>query len=106
MSNNSVLISKEKWLQQNDFNQIPPIEFICLWKEYERQTLTLMGMAESAINRPVVLKTMEDADVIEQRQQYNRAIELLEACSEHLFMIPGDYLLEDHVDTFLKEVKP
>jgi len=50
------------------------------------------------MQQPVVM-------VSAKRQQLNKAIELLEACSEHLFMIPGDYLIEEHIDKFLKEVK-
>ena len=72
------------------------------------QALTeqLTKMTDSAINRPVVLKTMEDADVIEQRQHFNKAIELLEACSEDLFLGFGDDAeLEHRVDEFIKEVK-
>jgi len=71
-------------------------------------TERLANMTDAAINPPVVLKT--DADVIEQRKQFNKAIELLEACSEELFMISGRHdigrILEKTIDEFLKEVKP
>lgn len=39
------------------------------------------------------------------QQQFDRAIELLEACSEDLFITNTDEELENHIDTFLKEVK-
>lgn len=65
----------------------------------------LSDMRDAAINPPIVLKTMEDADVIEQRKQFDRAIELLEACSEDLFISGDDKELETQIDVFLKENK-
>lgn len=69
-------------------------------------TERLTKMTDSAINRPVVLKTLEDADVVEQRKQFNKAIELLEACSDDLMFSGNNTGLERQVDEFLKEVTP
>jgi hypothetical protein len=102
----SVLISKDEWFRAAGL--VPDNyygAFNALWSEYEQQTKMLLRMQESLIERPIVLKTMEDADVIEQRQQLNTAIELLEACSEDLFISGDDAELETRVDEFIKSVK-
>lgn len=61
-------------------------------------------MKDAAMNPPIVLKTMRDADVIEQGEQFHRAIELLEACSEDLFITNTDKELENNIDEFINEV--
>lgn len=51
-----------------------------------------------------IISTLKPSSDIGQAR-FNRAIELLEACSEDLFITDTDKELERHIDTFLNEVK-
>lgn len=108
VKNDSVLIPKNEWLKRRDlFRQRQCNSFDVLWDEHERQTEGLLRMQQAIVDGPpVVLKTIEDEDVVQQRVTLDKAIELLEICSKELFFHDyGDVELEGRVDAFLKECR-
>ena len=126
MSNDSVLISKEEWLKRHDLNrQHHSHSFDILWDEYEHQVERMLQFTSAVIASPVeaeqIIKLLNTplhaintaspilihkSNIATTQDQFNKAIELLEACSEDLFLGFGDDIeLEHHVDEFLKEVK-
>jgi len=101
LANDSVLISKDEWLKRNNlFNQHQCNSFDELWIEYELQIKRLIRMQDSiSKGSPIVMKEFTSP----QQAQFDKAIELLEACSEDLFIEECDQLLEEAVDKFLSE---
>ena len=61
----------------------------------------ISDMNDAAMNQPMFHKS----NIPTPHEQFNRAIELLEACSEDLFITGDDKELETQVDVFLKENK-
>jgi hypothetical protein len=99
VKNDSVLIPKEKWLEANCLQNEPQIAcFDKLWKVHEQQTRILLRMQQVIIDGPpVVMKEFTP----EERMRLDKAIELLEACSEDLFITGENKALETQVDSFL-----
>jgi hypothetical protein len=57
-------------------------------------------------SRPDLVNQLTGTQGFNNAVKLDRATELLEACSENLFLGFGDDVeLEHHVDTFLKEIK-
>ena len=75
------------------------------WNDYEEQTKMLLRMNESILNLDLVHPPMivDPKDGSIRPVGMDKAIELLEACSEDLFITNEDKALEAQVDSFLKE---
>jgi len=91
-----------RWLSHKNLLDAPIDKKLYeLWAEFEQQCQLISTMQQNAIDKPIIMKEFTSPE----QQQFNRAIELLEACSEDLFIADCDQALEAQVDEFIKEVK-
>jgi hypothetical protein len=100
----SVLIPKDQWILMNGCHSVREgtdyeAAFNKLWEDHEEQMERMLVLADSAMNRPVVMKEFTP----EERTQLDTAIELLTECSNELFVNESNAVLEQQVDEFLSE---
>lgn len=97
LTETEALKRKDEWIKQNVHHMTYPDGFDVLWGEFDRVSRLLVRMSND------VLMMLEPKNNSIRPVGMDRAIELLTACSEDLFIEGNDKPLEDAVDKFLNE---